>query len=324
LNGSNAIDYLDGDRDGNAARFIDRLNIQRRGTRRERVLYHYLRRQNARDSLERRGTLAAAYLAQHAVSRPVALIDPRIGFASSLPPESEVLTAALAAARALFSALPDNAKLPNKGSRHFVVSGDSRRSFGSNQIDYGSALAVLGRSPLILLPVINYFGALPILYAVTVDRAPNDQDIANSSQLFHLDPEDITNMKIFIYVEDVDAETGPFTALPADKTALVVDALEYRKGRLRDEQVESVIGPGHETAFTGPAGTMVFCDTDRCLHYGGRRGLRRRDIISLHYVLPTATYYPFRPGDGEPSSEIPRLFSEDAPEIDKYLLGMIV
>ena len=61
--------------------------------------------------------------------------------------------------------------------------------------------------------------------------------------------------KIFIYVEDVDADTGPTTLLPADLSMKVRHAITYRKGRVEDDVVERLGGKENIVQATGPKGT---------------------------------------------------------------------
>ncbi len=122
-------------------------------------------------------------------------------------------------------------------------------------------------------------------------------------------------------MNDVDAQTRPFTALRADYSERVSKALNYAKGRLTDEQVHSVVGRGHETTFLGPTGSTAFCDTTRCLHFGGRPGTNLRDLIVLYYSLPTATWLPLYPGDGEPRILVPHLNPIEGDPFSAAVLG---
>jgi hypothetical protein len=128
-------------------------------------------------------------------------------------------------------------------------------------------------------------------------------------------------MKVFVHLNDVDEQTRPFTALRADYSERVSKALNYAKGRLTDEQVHGVVGRGHETTFLGPVGATAFCDTTRCLHFGGRPGRDTRDLIVLYYSLPTATWLPLYPGDGEARILIPMLTPNEADPYSAALLG---
>ena len=151
-------------------------------------------------------------------------------------------------------------------------------------------------SPTILAPVIRYFDALPVLFNMFVTRAHTTEFITNSPHMFHLDPEDSVSFKVFIHLTDVDEDCGPFHALPADKSATVLEAVDYRGiARLPDDQVADLVGWDSVVRFCGPAGTVAFADTTRCLHFGGRPrkpGKPIRDMLVYQYLLPTSVLFP--------------------------------
>lgn len=173
------------------------------------------------------------------------------------------------------------------------------------------------------MPVIDYLGALPILFSATVNVSPNQAMEENSSQYWHVDPEDVTQVKVFIYLNEIGERAGPFTAMPADRTERLFRARpDYGVGRVPDEEVAEIAGGEPPLVFTGGRGTAVFCDTTRCLHYGSRPGDRPRHLLLLMYSLPTSTWYPLFPGDGEPFHYIQRFQDPRATEEERALLGM--
>src|SRR6185436_14659890 len=125
-------------------------------------------------------------------------------------------------------------------------------------------------SPLILAPIIRYCGMLPVLFNMFVTRAYQKEIQANSAHHFHLDPEDTISFKIFVHLTDVDEDCGPFHALPAGLTENVLEKLGYRGvNKVTDEDVSRLVGWDQVVRVTGPAGTVAFVDTTRCLHFGG-------------------------------------------------------
>lgn len=92
------------------------------------------------------------------------------------------------------------------------------------------------------------------------------------SQQWHRDPEDIKLCKVFLYLSDVDERRGPFTYVRGSNRGgkwygLFHPPLPMR-ARPRDQEVRRVVPPSDIKAFTGRAGTIIFCDT-RGLHFGG-------------------------------------------------------
>lgn len=159
-----------------------------------------------------------------------------------------------------------------------------------------------GMHPHIVAPIVRYCGMLPILFNMFVTRAHTTELLEKSPHFFHLDPEDTISFKVFVHLTDVDADCGPFHALRADSTQAVIARLGYRGiERITDAQVEELVGWKNVTQALGPAGTVVFADTTRCLHFGGRPrkpGKPVRDMLVFQYLLPTSLLFPID-GDGQ-------------------------
>jgi hypothetical protein len=200
------------------------------------------------------------------------------------PDNLPVLNEAIAEARELFRGyVPGSA--PSKRER------DPLQGVPRPNRSYDTAINRLATHPEVLRVVSNYLGMLPILQRINILYSPNDEVIEASSQFFHLDPEDVIMMKIFIFVEDVDVETGPTTVLPADRSAAVRQAITYRKGRVADEVIARLGGKEHLVECTGPAGTLAFLDTCRCFHMGSRKASKPRYAIMVQYVTPYAATF---------------------------------
>ncbi|MCC6179237.1 MAG: hypothetical protein IT305_28350 [Chloroflexi bacterium] len=184
-----------------------------------------------------------------------------------------------------------------------------------------SAINRLATHPEVLRVVSNYMGMLPVLYRINVLYSPNDEVVEASSQFFHLDPEDVIMTKIFVFVEDVDVDTGPTTALPADKSALVRRAIDYRKGRVEDSVVEKYGGKENLVQATGPSGTLAFLDTCRCFHMGSRIASKPRYAIMIQYQTPYAASFEL---DGPlPTTPLGPIAVPPAPTpLDEYLHGL--
>ncbi len=94
-----------------------------------------------------------------------------------------------------------------------------------------------------------------------------------SSQLFHVDPEGLTQVKFFINVFDVGEGEGPFTFIPADDTARIIRDVNV----LRQQQGKQHAGPLPRRRDRG--GRCDWCDRPRDGVAG--IGCRRR-----HVALP--------------------------------------
>jgi len=107
-----------------------------------------------------------------------------------------------------------------------------------------------------------------------------------SSQRWHRDFNDRRLMKAFVYLVDVDEGTGPFQYMPGSAPGGPHDdAWPWRplgENYPPESELESRIDPNGARIFTGPKGTLLFCNTAG-FHRGGFATSKPR-------VLATATY----------------------------------
>lgn len=154
-----------------------------------------------------------------------------------------------------------------------------------------SRIMVFGRHPATLRLVGRYLEGLPILYRINLLDSANDVLQEGSSQFFHIDPEDFRQLKIFLLVDDVDADAGPLHLLSADASDAVRVARRHGHGRIADDEVMSIAPPEALTPCTGPAGALAIGDTSRCFHFGSRPGRRRRYVVMYQYLTPFASAF---------------------------------
>jgi hypothetical protein len=127
--------------------------------------------------------------------------------------------------------------------------------------------------------------------------------------------------KIFIFIEDIDADTGPTTLLPADHSMRVRHAITYRKGRVPDDVIERLGGAQNLVEATGPAGTMAFLDTCRCFHMGSRKASKPRYAIMIQYQTPYAASFPLEGPLGPLPVGLAAVPPRPTP-LQEYLLGL--
>lgn len=144
-------------------------------------------------------------------------------------------------------------------------------------------------SDIILHSAVAYLQTVPRLNRVdllySTGREKTSEPIA--SQQFHLDPEGLRQLKLFVNVHHVGADDGPLMFVPAEKSqsiarlvrrerlaAGVPDGLRYTDAELLRHCAESEI-----RSLIGPPGTAVLLDTSRCLHAGSRLAPGRTRIV---------------------------------------------
>jgi hypothetical protein len=139
----------------------------------------------------------------------------------------------------------------------------------------------------------SYFGMLVKLRYYNVWQTFATNSAPRESQLWHFDREDNYILKVFLYLNDVDEGTGPFTY--ASKT--------HRKGkfwgrqpefileknvmRSTDEQMSAVIPRENWVKAVGKKGTIVFADT-RGFHKGGEARTSDRLMFTCMYTSPAS------------------------------------
>jgi hypothetical protein len=146
----------------------------------------------------------------------------------------------------------------------------------------------------ILDTVTTYMGVVPILAGAALWWTPKNET-AERSQLFHFDGEDERQLKLLINVFETRAEHGPFTLMPADRSAPLCNGRAMRR-RITDEEVDSVCGLEHAVTLEGEAGSAGFVDTSRCLHYGSRDTRRDRLVLMIQFLrfdCPTESTFDF-------------------------------
>ena len=162
-------------------------------------------------------------------------------------------------------------------------------------------------SPAMLAIATDYLRCLPRLKAIGLYHSPVNESMT-SSQLFHLDNDDLRQLKCFVNVWPVDDAAGPFTLLPADASDRVRARLGARarhaRGKLADGQV---LGGGEAVIeLKGPPGTAAFVDTSRCLHFGSRaRGAERLVFMFQFTTWPDAAIGKDAATEGQPLMTFP-------------------
>lgn len=139
-----------------------------------------------------------------------------------------------------------------------------------------------------------YLGAVPILAGAALWWTP-ENETAERSQLFHFDGEDERQLKLLVNVFETGPEHGPFTLIPADRSAPLCGPGAMRR-RITDAEVDARCGLENTVAFVGGPGSGGFVDTSRCLHYGSRGTRRDRLVLMVQFLrfdCPTESTFDF-------------------------------
>jgi len=140
---------------------------------------------------------------------------------------------------------------------------------------------LFGLQPLLLDIAEAYIG-LPVAYdgATILYTAADGQEV--STRDWHRDREDRRMLKIIVYLNDVDAEGGPFQLLRDVPTE--ARARRHLYGLTADERQALKAGAaGAVLDCEGPTGTTLFVDTARHFHRGKPAVGRDRAALFFSY-----------------------------------------
>jgi hypothetical protein len=177
----------------------------------------------------------------------------------------------------------------------------------------------------VLAPIAAYLGLVPILLQIDIwyAYAPPSEKGPRNAQLWHLDGDDTTQVKVWIHLQDVIPESGPLTALDASRSEAFAEQTEYDSSveyRIPDEKVAAFVSDDDLTMFDGPAGTVDFVDTSRCMHFGSRveEGAPVRRVFFAKYVTPYAFKFD---RDHREQSPYRNLVSGSSSQLESLVLG---
>ena len=82
-------------------------------------------------------------------------------------------------------------------------------------------------SNFILKIVSKYLGYIPLLTHISVWWSPNDKIYEQSSQFYHLDHEDYKQIKGFLFLSDIDEDSGPINAISSNQSLAIQKEISY-------------------------------------------------------------------------------------------------
>jgi hypothetical protein len=284
----------------------------RNGTVAEREAYAG-RRRDANAARDADRVRLAAELAE----RSELTIRPEDGYLSVPPGTLDPQVAAIVEhAGALIDSIGHDALLEQGTKGGFIARGflpEESLQPGSPYLDFALDERVVG-------PVAGYLGVVPVLTDVDVWYSAHHPKAPKSSQLWHLDHADTTQIKVWVHVDEIDELSGPLTLVGAADSSEIADANDYDYGdsyRLADDAVSA----DRCVALAGPAGTVDFVDTSRCFHFGSRVSAegRPRRIAVFQYLTP----YAFKFADHRSQAGFRHLATDGSTPLERLVLGAV-
>jgi hypothetical protein len=140
-----------------------------------------------------------------------------------------------------------------------------------------------------LLKIIENYIGLPVAFqGVHLRRDfPNEKQIG--TLLWHKDGEDRRIVKIFIYLDDVTEDQGPFEYIPRYLTSskLIDWRISYKISKtnflgIGNEEIEKIIPKSAWKSCPGSAGKVIFVDTQSVYHHGALRKFERPTLFFVY------------------------------------------
>jgi hypothetical protein len=135
----------------------------------------------------------------------------------------------------------------------------------------------------------SYFGSAAILSSICLFWSLKT-DTVISSQKYHVDGEDVRQLKLWVNVWDVTEEHGPLTFYSASDTDEILKNCDRQQKlnlgniNFNDDFVQAHAKGRTPVQALGEAGSGLFIDTSRCLHFGSRRNSKERLMLMIQYA----------------------------------------
>lgn len=173
-----------------------------------------------------------------------------------------------------------------------------------------SAALKIANNEEILALVQGYLGCKPVISNLLVWWSYPERKKPEYAQLYHRDFDDIRFIKLFVYLTDVDENSGPHVYIKN-----TVNANKFRRPtRLSDEKIAKNFPLEDKVVFCGKKGTVFLEDTFG-LHKGQLPYEKKRLILQVEYAV--------NPLLGETYKKV-AVAKEDKQYLDPYVNQLLV
>ena len=138
----------------------------------------------------------------------------------------------------------------------------------------------------------NYLGCIPLLTYSSIWYTENQKTFKGSNQEYHLDHEDYTQIKGFLYLEDINENNGAMNLFSKKISRKVAKKINYKTSEDRKRVEDKVFTEhkGDKVICNGKKGTLYLVDTSKCFHCGARKSLNSRLLLTFQFITPWANY----------------------------------
>lgn len=194
-------------------------------------------------------------------------------------------------------AAPDGARLPVEQ----IPAGVAAADYSLETVLACPGLLTLVNAPRVLRIAADYLGCKPTISSIGVRWTFPFGREATRFQSFHRDVDDWRFLKLFIYLSDVDAGSGPHSFVRRSHNA----AFGLIMRAYTQLEIETRFGAQKIATVTGPMGTTFMADT-LGVHCGGRPTTGPRLMLQVQYSLLPIFAFRYDPVERE------------APMVDAY------
>ena len=153
--------------------------------------------------------------------------------------------------------------------------------------------------PLVLQAIGDLFGCKPTISNISMWWSLPGHAKAEHAELFHRDVDDWLFIKLFIYITDVDAGSGPHVFVRGSHNSPKLGKI----ARYTDEQVAQEFGQDNVLSLTAPAGTS-FLENTYGMHKGQLPSASRRLLLQAQYSLRPISILEYSPRKAEASTAL--------------------
>jgi hypothetical protein len=162
--------------------------------------------------------------------------------------------------------------------------------FDGESISAESAMFTLALNKGVLELISGYMGSVPILHGIRLlesrplGREGKEEEAWNRDQLWHRDKYDKYSIRLFVYLTEVDEDSGPFEYFKKSVSDTLVSS--YYRRSTDTELVKKGVLPLKETV-TGGAGSSFLVDVRNCVHCGSK--CRTKDRVAFTAIYTSST-----------------------------------
>lgn len=159
----------------------------------------------------------------------------------------------------------------------------------NSELDLSNPITKFYLSSEVLYVASKYLGYIPQLNEVTIQKTTVvESKDPIQSQKWHRDPQEMRTFKVFLYLSDVDEDSGPFIYLKGSsptskgKFSKLFPQIKPKGSYPEASVIEKLLSLEDIFTAKGSLGTVIFCDTAG-IHKGGFAKLGERIMATGFY-----------------------------------------